>query len=109
MHMHSSHMHMHRHAHITRLSTESCVSMSFVVALASTLAGCQFLNSDGPAAPEFGGTIDRSYENSVEWWPEPTRPPEGAPNVVIFLLDDTGFAHLGAFGGLIASLSRGSF
>lgn len=69
--------------------------------LATTLAGCQFFHGDGPAAPEFGGTIDRSYENSVEWWPEPTRPPEGAPNVVIFLLDDTGFAHLGAFGGLI--------
>ena len=66
-----------------------------------SLAGCQFLNGDGPAAPEFGGKIDRSYEKSVEWWPEPTRPPEDAPNVIIFLLDDTGFAQLGAFGGLI--------
>jgi len=50
---------------------------------------------------EFKGKIARSYEDSEEWWPEPARPPEGAPNVIIFLLDDVGFAHVGSFGGLI--------
>jgi arylsulfatase len=29
------------------------------------------------------------------------RPPQGAPNVIIFLLDDVGFAQVGSFGGLI--------
>jgi arylsulfatase A-like enzyme len=53
--------------------------------------------------PEFGGKIGRSYEESVEWWPEPVRPHPDAPNVLILLLDDVGFAQLGkeSFGGLI--------
>jgi arylsulfatase len=50
---------------------------------------------------EFGGKIARSYEESEEWWPPEVRPPEGAPNVIIFLLDDVGFAQVGSFGGLI--------
>jgi len=50
---------------------------------------------------EFQGKMARSYKDSVEWWPKDPRPPEGAPNVIIFLLDDTGFAQIGSFGGLI--------
>ena len=49
----------------------------------------------------FGGVIAEKYEDSKEWWPPEIRPPEGAPNVIIFLLDDVGFAHVGSFGGLI--------
>ena len=51
--------------------------------------------------PEFKGKIAREYENSKEWWPPEVRPPEGAPNVIIFLLDDVGFAQVGSFGALI--------
>jgi len=50
---------------------------------------------------EFQGKMARSYKDSVEWWPKDPRPPEGAPNVIIFLLDDVGFAQIGSFGGLI--------
>jgi arylsulfatase A-like enzyme len=50
---------------------------------------------------EFQGKIGRSYEESKEWWAPKVRPPEGAPNVIIFLLDDTGFAQIESFGGLI--------
>ena len=51
---------------------------------------------------EFQGKIAKKYEDSVEWWPKSAKPPKGAPNVVIFLLDDVGFAQLGqSFGGLI--------
>ena len=32
---------------------------------------------------------------------EAIRPPKDAPNVIIFLLDDMGFAQIGSFGGLI--------
>lgn len=50
---------------------------------------------------EFKGKIARSYEESEEWWPETPKPRPGTPNVIIFLLDDTGFGHLGCYGGLV--------
>jgi arylsulfatase len=53
----------------------------------------------------FGGVIAKNYEDSKEWWEPEVRPPEGAPNVIIFLLDDVGFAHVESFGGLIKTPS----
>jgi len=50
---------------------------------------------------EFKGKIDKSYAESEEWWPSSPKPAEGTPDVVIFLLDDTGFGHLSSFGGLV--------
>jgi arylsulfatase len=50
---------------------------------------------------EFKGKIGRTYEESVEWYPEPTKPKPGTPNVLIIYLDDVGFAQYGCFGGLI--------
>jgi arylsulfatase len=49
----------------------------------------------------FKGKIAQKYGESEEWWPEKQRPPEEAPNVIIFLLDDVGFAQVQSFGGLI--------
>jgi len=49
----------------------------------------------------FQGRISRTVEESEPWWPEVEVPPVGTPNVVMILLDDTGFAHLGCFGGPI--------
>jgi arylsulfatase A-like enzyme len=59
------------------------------------------LSAASAAEQEFKGKIARSYEESEEWWPERERPPKGAPNVIIFLLDDTGFGQIGSFGGLV--------
>lgn len=53
------------------------------------------------ATPEFKGKIAKSYEDSKEWWAPEVRPKKDAPNVIIFLLDDVGFAQVGSFGGLI--------
>ncbi|WP_435360535.1 arylsulfatase [Haloarchaeobius sp. DFWS5] len=50
---------------------------------------------------DFGGRIGRTYDESEPWWPEPTRAPDGAPNVMYVVLDDVGFGHLGCFGGLV--------
>jgi arylsulfatase len=47
---------------------------------------------------QFHGKIGRDYTDSEPWWPEPLRAPEGAPNVVLIVLDDVGFAQLGCFG-----------
>ena len=51
---------------------------------------------------EFKGKIARSYKDSKEWWPQSyKKAPEGVPNVLLILLDDTGFAQLGSYGGQI--------
>jgi arylsulfatase A-like enzyme len=49
----------------------------------------------------FGGVIAKKYSDSKEWWAAEKRPKKGSPNVIIFLLDDVGFAQVGSFGGLI--------
>ncbi|MHC4573310.1 MAG: sulfatase-like hydrolase/transferase, partial [Planctomycetota bacterium] len=70
--------------------------------VAAMLLWCFSAAHTADAEPsEFKGKMAKKYEDSVEWWPEPVRPPEGAPNVIIFLLDDVGFAQIGSFGGLI--------
>ncbi len=53
------------------------------------------------SAERFQGKIGRTVAESIPWWPEPTRPRAGSPNVVVLLLDDTGFAHLGCYGSTI--------
>ncbi|MGQ0832105.1 MAG: arylsulfatase [Microthrixaceae bacterium] len=52
---------------------------------------------------EFKGAIGRYHWESTAWWPEDPRPPLGAPNVLLVLLDDVGFAQLGCFGSDIAT------
>src|SRR6187397_2830250 len=52
---------------------------------------------------EFGGVIGRYRNESTPWWPDPLRAPAGAPNVLVVLLDDVGFAQLGCFGSDIAT------
>jgi len=50
---------------------------------------------------EFKGKIGRTVAESTPSWPEMPMPRKGAPNVVIVLLDDTGFAHFNCFGSTI--------
>ena len=47
---------------------------------------------------EFQGTIGRYHWESQPWWPPEPAPPPGAPNVLLVVLDDVGFAQLGCFG-----------
>ncbi|MEJ5946578.1 arylsulfatase [Pseudokineococcus basanitobsidens] len=49
------------------------------------------------------GHVGRTYADSTPWWPEPARPREGAPDVVLVVLDDVGFGSLGCFGSEIAT------
>jgi arylsulfatase A-like enzyme len=50
---------------------------------------------------EFRGRIGRDWRDSEPWWPPETSPPAGAPNVVLIVLDDVGFAQLGCYGSPI--------
>ena len=49
---------------------------------------------------QFPGVIGNTIEDSSPAWPAPKRAAEGAPNVLMFVLDDVGFGQLSAFGGL---------
>lgn len=53
-----------------------------------------------PSGEVFEGRIGRTVYESEPWWPE-TELPSGRPNVVLIVLDDTGFAHFGCYGSSI--------
>ncbi len=57
------------------------------------------MTSDGAEV----GRIGRDWRDSVPWWPEVPTPPEGAPNVLLVVLDDVGFAQIGCYGSDIAT------
>ena len=56
------------------------------------------LHTAGMAQPEFGGVIGSTWRDSVPWWPADPSPPAGAPNVLLIVLDDVGYAQIGAYG-----------
>jgi hypothetical protein len=57
------------------------------------------------ADPEFAGVANRTLEGSRPDWGliGHVAPPEGAPNVLLVLIDDAGFGQPSAFGGPIAA------
>jgi len=50
------------------------------------------------AETPFQGVIGRYRKESVPWWPDEPRARGDAPNVLIIVLDDVGFAQIGCFG-----------
>src|SRR6478736_5729016 len=53
--------------------------------------------------PPFAGTTKRTLEGSTADWNQAShvQPPEGAPNVLLVLIDDAGFGNPSTFGGPI--------
>jgi len=53
----------------------------------------------------FTGVIGRTTEEFSPAWPWPPRPPDGAPNVLFFVLDDIGYRQLSCFTGTITRVT----
>ena len=64
------------------------------------LAVLLFMTPVMAAEQAFKGKIGKTLAESEQWWPEPVTPPDGAPNVLFWLIDDMGYGHSSAFGGL---------
>ncbi len=56
-----------------------------------------------PNSQPFPGVIGRTLESSSPAWPLRASAPDGAPNVVVIVLDDVGYGQLSAFGGLCST------
>src|ERR1700755_3402286 len=48
---------------------------------------------------KFEGVVGKTYEDSKPDWPKGPTAPDGAPNVILILLDDVGFGQVSTFGG----------
>ncbi|SEW51803.1 arylsulfatase [Chitinophaga arvensicola] len=52
----------------------------------------------------YNGHVGRTYlESDPAQFPQPVKPPKGAPNIVLILLDDAGFGQFSTFGGGVPS------
>jgi arylsulfatase len=56
-----------------------------------------------PPAAEFSGVVGNTYrESTPDWAPAlPVQAPQGAPNILLIVLDDVGYGQIGSFGGPI--------
>ena len=54
-----------------------------------------------PPPQQFGGQIELNAVQSKPYWPARVVPPKGAPNILLILTDDVGFAAPSTFGGVI--------
>jgi arylsulfatase A-like enzyme len=88
-----------------------------IVAIAAVIGSCIGLSSPALAqsvpptqggsvilptpAPSFGGVIGRKASESKPDFPKAVAAPNGAPNILLILTDDTGFGASSTFGGPI--------
>ena len=54
-----------------------------------------------PPPQKFSGEIGLNAAQSKPDWPARVVPPKGAPNILLILTDDVGFAAPSTFGGVI--------
>ncbi len=54
-----------------------------------------------PPDPKFGGVIKENAMQSKAWWAPRVVPPKKAPNILLIMTDDSGFAVPSTYGGVI--------
>src|SRR5215469_14443939 len=68
-------------------------------------SACATTTIDGrylpPPPPPFKGDIELNALQSKAYWPPRVVPPKDAPNVLLIMTDDVGFAAPSTFGGVI--------
>jgi arylsulfatase A-like enzyme len=69
----------------------------------SSALGTEAYRGAMPFDQPYEGVIGRTIEESTPWWPPLKAAPAGAPNVVVVLLDDVGYAQFGCYGSDIAT------
>ena len=97
-----------------KLALRGTLQVAAVIAVTMSLVIPSFVLAQMPARPidrtvlpppasEFKGKIGPNYKDSTpDWTPAlPLAAPEGAPNVLLIVLDDVGFGHIGSYGGPI--------
>lgn len=72
------------------LSFLAIVALSFPV---SAICSAQQIDRSQLPLPDapFKGKIKKTFEGSEQDYPQPVAPPQGAPNVLLILIDDLGF------------------
>ena len=93
----------------TKLTLILLLALFSFVALAAGLAAAQEKSAVAdrkvlpPPVPQFKGKIGPNYKVSTpDWAPAmPLTAPKDAPNILMIVLDDVGFGHLGSYGGPI--------
>jgi arylsulfatase len=58
------------------------------------------MSYEHPSGERFEGRIGATVADSTPWWPAPVLP-KGSPDVVVVVLDDSGFSHFGCYGSTI--------
>src|SRR5271170_2319413 len=84
---------------------EGClVRVPWIAIAALLLAGPAFAELVLPRPDQaFRGKIAPTRDHAVPDWPQAVKAPAGAPNIVLILLDDVGYAAAGTFGGPAAT------
>ncbi|WP_202410412.1 arylsulfatase [Pseudomaricurvus sp. HS19] len=93
---------------LTRLMLRGCLpAVSLLLPLAATAADPAPLDrSSLPILPApYTGTLGPTVDDSTPQYPNPVRAPEGAPNVLLVMTDDVGFASASTFGGPVPTPS----
>ena len=87
---------------LTATASQTVLAQQVTGVLGSPSATTTISNKQLPAPdPKFGGVIKNDALQSKYWWAPRIVPPKSAPNVLLVITDDAGFAVPSTFGGVI--------